>query len=132
MKAIQTKILPATDHLPTRIKALAEGVKSRVWSVSDLEDYLRNAGKSQRIEAVHAEAARRLAKRYGWGKDRLVSGGLPDGSWAHCFVQCDAQVTFSNYITADDNRDPGDRAKLIVSRIADDLYNDALEYAENL
>jgi hypothetical protein len=83
MKSIQTKYLPATNTKPSRIKASAEGVKSEVWTCNELDD-IRKADGLEHI-TNHQCAARIFAHLHKWGT-ALASGGLPDGSWAHCFV----------------------------------------------
>jgi hypothetical protein len=80
MKAIQTKILPATNTKPTRIKALAEGVPSQIYS----RDYLENLAGLDHLN-THQRAAHCFALSRNWGTS-LVSGGLPNGDWCHCFV----------------------------------------------
>lgn len=75
MKAILTRYLPFTDTKPSRIKASAEGVPSRVWTCNELDHPLRSA---------HTQAAYLFAIEHNW-PDNLASGGLPNGDWAHCF-----------------------------------------------
>lgn len=84
MKAIQTKILPATNTKPTRIKASAEGVKSITVTRSAAEDAVRGLPNPE--EQVHQFAAGILAAVQDWPVE-FKSVGLPDGSWAHCFVE---------------------------------------------
>lgn len=83
MKAIQTKYLPATNTKPTRIKASAEGVPSKIYTRDEL---WKPHGGSGNVENVQIEAAQRFAVANNWPTD-LASGGLPDGSWAHCFIR---------------------------------------------
>lgn len=80
MKAIITKFLPPTNTLPTRIKASAEGVKSKIFHRGEL----RKVGDE--IENEHVIAAKLFAASRDWPTN-LASGGLPDGSWAHCFIR---------------------------------------------
>lgn len=91
MQAIQTKVLPATNFRPTRIKAwCARG--SIVVSYESLG--------SNSYEYMHVHAAIMLidkfvkedAKSYGeiasqnpWKRD-FVSGCLPNGDFAHVFI----------------------------------------------
>jgi len=75
MKAILTRYLPATNTRGTRIKAMAEGVASLTVAY----DY---AGENA---DNHYAAARAMQKRMAWTGE-LVSGGLPCGDYAHCFV----------------------------------------------
>jgi hypothetical protein len=84
-KAIQTKRLPTTHTKPARIKAEAEGVSHKVFSVSSLEDELENRQGRSTQEEVHELAARKFAELRGW-PTKLASGGLPNGAWAHCFI----------------------------------------------
>lgn len=74
MKAIITKYHGPTNSRGSRIIARAEGVPALTMSY----DYSLNP------DQLHEKAARALADRQGW-KGTLVSGGLPDGSVAHCF-----------------------------------------------
>jgi hypothetical protein len=80
MKAILTKYVSATNTKPSRIKAGAEGVASKFFSVSALEDELVRTGQ----QGIHDLAARKFATINGW-HGSLVSGGLPNGDWCHCF-----------------------------------------------
>lgn len=91
MQAIQTKVLPATNFRPTRIKAwCARG--SIVVSYESLG--------SNSYEYMHIQAALRLidklvkedAKRYGeiagqnpWTRD-FTTGSLPNGDFAHVYI----------------------------------------------
>ena len=84
MKAIQTRILPATDTKPTRIKASAEGVKSITVSRDEVESDLLLLGDPVNEQAIHRDVAARLCVKYTWSP-HLASGGLPNGDWAHCF-----------------------------------------------
>ena len=77
MKAIITKTLPATNTKPARIKASAEGVASVIYSRDSL-------GMEENL-STHQLAARQFCRHRGWDGS-LASGGLPDGSWVHCFV----------------------------------------------
>lgn len=72
MKAIRVQYLPATNTLPARYKATAEGVKPLVVSVA-------------RANSLPALAVGELCHRQGWS-GTLVSGGLPDGSEVFCRV----------------------------------------------
>jgi hypothetical protein len=76
MKAIITKYLPFTSTRPSRIIAKAEGVPSKTYTCEGLNDPLFDK---------HQVVARKFAAENNWPLD-LVSGGLPDGSWAHCFL----------------------------------------------
>jgi len=73
MKAIEIKILPATDHLPTRVKAWAADNKPLVLPRNyDLQP-------SEDAEMV----ALAYTSRLGWlnGKNKLVLGMLPSGNY---------------------------------------------------
>lgn len=83
MKAIQTKYLPFTNTKSSRIIAKAEGVASLTSTCNALDEW-RTDNKLEHI-TNHQAAARLLAEKYDWSTT-LVSGGLPDGTWAHCFV----------------------------------------------
>lgn len=82
MKAIQVKYLPATNTKPSRLKAMAEGVKPLTQSFSGMEDAAAQA--RPHVTPYHM-AAQLLCQRMNWNGE-LVGGGLPDGSWAFCFV----------------------------------------------
>ena len=91
MKAITTKIIPATNHKPTRVKAQAEGVPCVVVSRDKLINDLLQAGERITEETTHQAAARVLCDRYQWGTD-LASGGTHQcGVWVHCFIPFDAK-----------------------------------------
>lgn len=79
MQAIITKYHGPTDRRGSRVSATAAA--GRVYLAWD--DALNS-------EANHAAAAVALAEKMGWlgaGYGRLVSGGLPDGSFAHVFTE---------------------------------------------
>jgi hypothetical protein len=69
MKAIRTKYLPATDKLPARIVATADG----------MEKMAQNWNHDLDTDANHAALAHTFASKYGW-LDRFVlrGGGLGD------------------------------------------------------
>ncbi len=74
MNAICTRLIPATETKAARVRASAHGVRSVTishWSADD----------------SHLEAARELARKYGW-TGTVVRGGLPDGK-GDCFVFLD-------------------------------------------
>jgi len=74
MKAIQVKYLPATNHRPSRLKAMAEGVQSITRSYhGDLAS-----------ENPFREIAEELCRIYEWPTD-LCEGGLPNGDHVFCF-----------------------------------------------
>lgn len=89
MQAIYTKILPATNTKPTRIKASCSR-GSLVVSYDGLEG---NMGQK------HRQAAQRLIQKFliedekrgiipelnSWGKP-IVTGGLENNDFVHCFV----------------------------------------------
>jgi hypothetical protein len=89
MQSIQTKYLPATNTLGSRIKATCERGSITIWYPHDLSG-----------DEVHREAARALVWRFieedknqnstppasnPWGRE-FVSGSLPDGTMAHIFI----------------------------------------------
>lgn len=76
MKAIIVKYLPATNTLPARYRASAEGVKPYLASV--------NLASHSPAYAVVA-----LCLRMGW-TGTLVSGGLPNGDEVFCFTDSSA------------------------------------------
>lgn len=94
MQAIQTKVIPATDTKPTRIKASC-GRGSRIFSADSY------AGEDMtNSEATHRRVALALinrfldedAKQYGSNRQtnpwagHFATGCLPDGSFAHVFT----------------------------------------------
>ena len=82
MKAILTKIIPATNTKPTRIKAYTEGGNAITlsWSEADAAD--RTQGEA------HLYAAQRLAEKMGRPGD-LIGGGTIEG---YCFVFADSRI----------------------------------------
>lgn len=92
MQAIVTKFLPATNFKGSRIKASCE----RGSVIISYPDELRMGEECHRA-AASALVAKFMAedvKNYGstvagacsgWGRP-FVSGGLPDGTWAHVFT----------------------------------------------
>lgn len=82
MKAITVSVLPATDTLPRRVKAKAEGVPAITRSVCEVE-----GRDSLSLDKVCEKLAHELCTKYGWGK-RLAGGVLPDGrTHVFCFVE---------------------------------------------
>lgn len=74
MKTICTRFIPATSEKAAKIRASAHGVRPVTishWSADD----------------SHLEAARELARKYGW-TGTVVRGGLPDNK-GDCFVFID-------------------------------------------
>jgi hypothetical protein len=80
MKAIQTKYLGVTDTKPSRIKASAEGVRPATYTA----DYLDQLADLDHLNR-HERAAHCFALSRNWPTN-LASGGLPDGTYAHCFL----------------------------------------------
>lgn len=87
-QAIQTRVIPATNTKPTRIKATCErGSLTLSWDSLD----------GNRVEEKHHEVAKKLAQKFvtedekEWGKGHsswdypLVTGALKD-SYVHVFV----------------------------------------------
>lgn len=86
MKAIITKIIPATNTKPVRVKIQAEGVPHITVSRDALENELLNRGERVHEETIHQAAAKVLCGRYRWDGE-LASGGTPTcGTWCHCFI----------------------------------------------
>lgn len=82
MKAIITKYIGATNTMPSRVKAMASGVKPLVISWDQAENHSGNTGDT---EDVHRFVAQMLCKRQDWDIE-LVGGGLPDSTgYAFCF-----------------------------------------------
>lgn len=91
MQAILTRVMPATNNLPTRIKATA--ARGSIVT-APLGSVMLSS------EEAHRDAAQKLVARFiaddikkygpnagtGW-KHPFVSGCLPSGDWAHVFQQ---------------------------------------------
>jgi hypothetical protein len=75
MKAIETRFHAPTATLPARISARAEGMK-RVFYPAD---------------KGHGVAASRFRAACGWSGD-MVSGYLPSGNIAWCFVRDNVHI----------------------------------------
>jgi len=71
MKAIQVKVLPATNTKPTRYKAWAEGckplVRSEVFDVTNQTHYIAWA----------------FVMEHKWQVYDLLEGQLPNGDWVY-------------------------------------------------
>ena len=91
MQAIQTKVLPATNTKPTRIKAWCQR-GSIILSIEELG--------SGRLDISHILAAERLCRKfleedfvkYGAHSDNpwikpIQTGTLPNGDLAHVFIE---------------------------------------------
>lgn len=82
MKAILTKVLPATNTKPTRIKAYTEGGNQITISWSECDDNGRTQAEA------HGYAARKLATKMHW-PGVLLGGGTIEG---YCFVFADTKI----------------------------------------
>lgn len=87
-QAILTRYLPATNSRGSRIKASCERGSITISYPDE-----RNMGEDVHRAAVEALVAKFVAedaKRYGTDKNPwsrpFVSGGLPNGDWAHVFA----------------------------------------------
>ena len=88
MQAIQTKYLPATNYRGSRVKATCERGSITIDYPHEL------SGDAVHVAAADALVARFVkedAERYGtkvntWSRPR-VCGGLPDGTYAHVYVE---------------------------------------------
>lgn len=85
MKAILTKIIPATNTRPTRIKAYTEGGNHLTVSWSECDDNGRTQAEA------HGYAARKLARKMHW-PGVLLGGGTIEG---YCFVFADTKIIIS-------------------------------------
>lgn len=83
MKAILTKVLPCTNHRPTRLKAYTEGGNSLIVSLSEAEG---NGDKNQGL--VHLYAAEKLRDKMKWTGE-LLGGGTIEG---YAFVFADTWI----------------------------------------
>jgi hypothetical protein len=92
MKAIQTKYLGPTNTKPSRIRASAEGVPSKFYSVGRLIDQTGSC----HAEAWHRAAAQHFQDLNGWtyynsvqakGVQELATGQTGPDTSVHCFVQ---------------------------------------------
>lgn len=80
MKAIEVHYLPATNTLPSRLKATAEGGQ-RSHQLTIPYDHAFGGA------AMYAQAAIALALKMGWtNSGALVSGGLVSGGYVFCFA----------------------------------------------
>lgn len=91
MKAIITKIIPCTHIKPTRIKASAEGVPSKIYSKNQLEQQTSDFGVRTTAENIQRHAALLFRDAHDWNTSRgqinnLATGQLPNGDWVHCFI----------------------------------------------
>ncbi len=75
MKAIQTKYLPATNTLGSRVKAWAEGGNAVTIP------YPHELSGAE----VHRAAAQALVDKLGWNMP-FITGGLPNGDYCHVFT----------------------------------------------
>jgi hypothetical protein len=82
MKAIKTKYVSATITKPSRIRASAEGVPSKFYSVDSLQD----EAQTDRADAWHGLAAVKFRDANDW-KLPLVSGQTGPDDHVHCFVE---------------------------------------------
>lgn len=89
-QAILTRYLPATNFNGSRIKASCER-GSLTISYPDDKNMGEDAHRAA-VEALMAKFVAEDAKQYGspretnpWSKP-FVSGGLPNGDWAHVFT----------------------------------------------
>lgn len=71
MTAIQTTIIPATDHRPTRIRARApfEGSDGHRQIIQPIDH-------TQSMEQNHWMAMQSLCKKYGWPDKNMACGSL--------------------------------------------------------
>jgi len=87
MQAIITKYLPATNTRGSRIKASCERGSVTISYPYELamgEEVHRHGAKCL-LAKFNAEDKAKYGGECGWNRP-FVSGGLPDGSWAHVFV----------------------------------------------
>jgi len=94
MQAIQTKILPATNSKPTRVKAIcARGSAVFSWFHPTLGDCARDEEKHRKAASLLCEKfASEGFKEYGSDMESnpwlrgFVSGTLPNGDYVHVFL----------------------------------------------
>lgn len=95
MQAIQTKYLPATNVRGSRIKATCERGSITIPYPHDLSgEWVHRRAADELIGRFCEEDSRKYGTGTGsnpWNRP-YVSGGLPDGSYAHVFVN-DAEET---------------------------------------
>lgn len=80
-KAIITRYFGPTNTKPSRIKASAEGVKSKTYTYID-----------------HNTAALAFCEFHGW-KHRLAHGQLNADNWVHCFVPKSLAELLQHHVT---------------------------------
>jgi hypothetical protein len=94
VKAIKTKFVGPTSTKQSRIKASAEGVKSKFYSV----DQLQGITQSDRADKWHGLAAEFFRAECGWtyyggnpdnGVQHLASGQVGPDDHVHCFIERD-------------------------------------------
>lgn len=94
VKAIKTKFVGPTITKQSRIKASAEGVKSKFYSV----DQLQEITQSDRADKWHGLAAEFFRAECGWtyyggnpdnGVQHLASGQVGPDDHVHCFIERD-------------------------------------------
>lgn len=95
MKAILTKVLPATNTKPARLKACTEGGNSIVISWHECED-----GRTQ--GEAHLYAARKLCDKMKW-EGRLIGGGTPSG-YAFTFAESKIAEKTATYYPLDNKK----------------------------
>lgn len=74
MQAIQTKVIPATEHRKERIKAVCKAKSHTI-----------NIRHNARINSEHKRAVIELLEILGW-RNKFVSGVLKDGSYVHVLI----------------------------------------------
>jgi hypothetical protein len=77
-KAIQTKILPPTQVLPTRIKVWAQDKKPVTYSKWIFGDYGN--------DKLHVQAAEKFREAIGWTEGQWATGELVPGHQVHVRV----------------------------------------------
>ena len=83
MIAIETRIIPCTDHKPTRIVAETANGQRLVMSLSAAETMALDAGLPDRDDNSHRVCAQALATKMQWGI--LGDGGSTRRGMVFCF-----------------------------------------------
>lgn len=90
MQAILTKYIPATNTKPSRIKATAErGSLTRSWQYDGRAEDEHRAAAAALCQMFADEDAKALgegSRAYNTWARPFVTGCLPDGSYAHVFI----------------------------------------------
>ena len=87
MQAIQTKYLPATNRRCSRIKAYCERGSATIDFPHELSgDAVHRLAVHKLILKFVLEDEKKYGKHNNPWQGEFITGGLPDGSYAHVFI----------------------------------------------